>query len=53
MADDAKVVWDENLIGLLQFVNEQTIKDVVTIDFKRLPLTALSHSCLQKQGTLL
>jgi hypothetical protein len=49
--DDADVIWDENRIRLLQFVNEQTIKDVVTIDFKTIPFAALSHSCLQMQGT--
>jgi hypothetical protein len=45
-------IGDKDLVGLLQFRNEQAVEDVVKSDIKRLPATAFSHACRQKTETL-
>src|SRR5262249_52179524 len=50
IADNANLVGDENLVDLLEFCGEQTIKGIVEMDLSILSLTPLNHVCALPLG---
>jgi hypothetical protein len=45
MTDDAYLVWNQDLVGLLKFGGEQAVERIVETDRTILALAPLSHAC--------